>query len=123
MFSDFMGKSLLEWLAFGAYDDVTVDRLGKMGIKYARTVESTHDFKPQTDLLRFKPTCHHNDEKLFALADEFLALKAETPQIFYIWGHSYELEVDKNWDRIERFCQVISGKDDIFYGTNKAVLR
>ena len=27
-----------------------------------------------------------------------------------------------SWENIETLCQVISGKDDIFYGTNKQVL-
>jgi hypothetical protein len=49
-------------------------------------------------------------------------MKAETPQIFYIWGHSYEFDFAENWDEFEEFCKMMSGHDDIFYGTNKEVL-
>lgn len=108
--------------AYGTYNDAVVEQLRGLGIKYARTVEATHSFELQTDLLRFKATCHHNDAELFRLAEEFLALKPEKPAVFYVWGHSYEFDVDKTWDGIEKLCKMLSGKDDIFYGTNREVL-
>ena len=58
------------------------------------------------------------------LADEFLMLEASKPQLFYVWGHSYELDVnEKIWAQFERFCEKIAGKNDIFYGTNDQVFR
>lgn len=107
---------------YGTYNDEVVEVLKECGMKYARTVESTHDFKLQPDLLRFKATCHHNDSELFQLAEKFVELKPTSPQIFYIWGHSYEFDGDDNWEVIERFCELISERDDIFYGTNSEVL-
>ena len=93
------------------------------GIRYARTTRSTYSFEPQSDLLRFDPTVHHTEwDKVFELGERFLSLDADRPQIFYIWGHSYEFDIDDSWDRFERFCKMISGKDDIFYGTNSEVL-
>ena len=95
------------------------------GVRYARTITSTESFDPQADLLRFNPTCYHHGDwnKLFALADEFLALKTESPKIFYIWGHAYEFDIyPERWAIFEDFLKKISGKDDIFYGTNKEVL-
>ncbi len=41
-----------------------------------------------------------------------------SPWMFYLWGHSYEFEANKNWDRIEKFAEYIAGKDDIWYATN-----
>ena len=49
---------------------------------------------------------------------EFVNLKTDKPQLFYLWGHSYEFDVNDNWDLIEEFCKIISGKDDIYYCTN-----
>ncbi|BCN30514.1 polysaccharide deacetylase family protein [Anaeromicropila herbilytica] len=108
--------------AYGTYNDEVVDMLRRNGIQYARTVESTNNFELQSDLLRFKPTCHHNEKELFTLAERFLQMEPETPQIFYIWGHSYEFDVDNNWEIIEEFFKLISGRDDIYYGTNSEVL-
>ena len=59
---------------------------------------------------------------MFALGEKFLHLKADRPQLFYIWGHSYEFDVADTWDRFEQFCEMMSGQSDIFYGTNAEVL-
>ena len=106
------------------------DRVAKLirentGIKYARTITCTHDFEPQENLYRFNPTVYHHAEmdKMFELGEQFLSLKADRPQIFYIWGHSYEMDYAPDyWVRLEEFFALISGKEDIFYGTNKEVL-
>jgi peptidoglycan/xylan/chitin deacetylase (PgdA/CDA1 family) len=107
---------------FGTYNDEVIKIVKDCGIRYSRTVKTTEDFLPQKDLLAFKSTCHHNNPKLMKLAEEFVRSDAKEPQIFYIWGHSYEFEVDQNWEVIEEFCRFISGRDDIFYGTNEEVL-
>ncbi|MBQ8850234.1 MAG: polysaccharide deacetylase family protein [Clostridia bacterium] len=94
------------------------------GVKYCRTTVSTHSFDVQTDLYEFKPTVYHHGEfdKTFELAEKFLAAKPDTPQVFYIWGHAYELDIRNDWDRFEELCRLLSGKDDIFYGTNREVI-
>lgn len=93
------------------------------GCLYARTIESTGTFEMPTDVYRWNPTVYyiHTDE-MFALGEKFLALHPETPQLFYIWGHSYELDAWCFWERFEDFCKMMSGKDDIFYATNREVL-
>ena len=92
-------------------------------IKYARTTISTFNFDLQDNLYRFNPTVHHDDyDNLFRLGEEFIKLKPDTPKLFYIWGHSFEFDILNDWDRFEEFLKLISGKDDIYYGTNKEVL-
>ncbi len=96
------------------------------GIKYARTIKSTYSFEPQTDLYRFNPTVYHvmeqPREKLFELLERFCNAKSDYPCLFYIWGHSYEFDIDNSWDYFEEFCREISGESYIFYGTNREVL-
>ena len=54
---------------------------------------------------------------------EFIDLKPDEPKLFYVWGHAFEMDYDSlNWHRLEEFFKLISGRDDIFYGTNKEVL-
>ena len=93
-------------------------------IRYAKSFNSTYNFDLQENLLRFNPTVYHHVEmdKMFELGREFLALKPEKPQLFYIWGHSYEFDIRNEWNKIEEFCAMISGHNDIFYGTNREVL-
>ena len=94
------------------------------GIKYSRTITSNDCFDMQENLFRFNPTVYHLDfEKMMLLGENFLQLKTEIPKVFYIWGHSYEMDYDVNyWRKLEEFFKLISHKDDIFYGTNKEVL-
>ncbi|MBR0484297.1 MAG: polysaccharide deacetylase, partial [Oscillospiraceae bacterium] len=91
-------------------------------LQYGRTVNDNHSFHRQENLLMFQPTCHHDDDALFKLADKFLACDSDEIQIFCIWGHSYEFDGNHNWDRMEHFLDRIAGKSDIFYGTNAEVL-
>lgn len=96
----------------------------KTKILYARATDSTYNFELQTDLLNYKPTIHQCDrDKMFELAYEFLELKPDSPKLFYIWGHAYEFDKDYgiSWEQMEELCKLISGRDDIFYGTNSEV--
>ena len=96
----------------------------KTGVEYSRTITSTYSFNLPENMYRFNPTVHICEaDKLFQLAEQFLALTPSTPQVFYIWGHSYEFDVcdEMDWEILERFCQLISGKADIHYATNKEV--
>ena len=94
------------------------------GVKYARTIKSTGSFDLQDNLFRFDPTGFHTCfDALMKLGREFVEMQPEEPKIFYIWGHSYEMDYgDDYWLRLEEFFKLISGHDDIFYGTNKEVL-
>ena len=104
---------------YGAYDDKSVEILKNCGICYARTVNSTHDFRIPQDWLRLPATCHHNDPELMNLADRFINIKNSwSSMLFYLWGHSYEFEQFDNWDVIEKFAEKVSGKEDIWYATN-----
>ncbi|MBE6618311.1 MAG: polysaccharide deacetylase [Ruminococcaceae bacterium] len=109
---------------FGTYNDKIVDLMAtRTGVKYSRTTKATFNFDTQTDLLRFHPTCHHKTDRLFDLARNFIEMKPDKPQVFYIWGHSYEFDREEGqWERFEEFCKLISGHDDIFYGTNSETL-
>ncbi len=93
------------------------------GMKYARIDDSAPDFGVPTDLFLLKPTCrqYKQFDRLYALAEQFIAMKPDTPQIFYIWGHSFEFDVDNSWEQMERFCKFIGGHEDIFYGTNREI--
>ena len=106
------------------------DRVAKLikentGIKYSRITLPTKNFDGCEDLLRYRPTVsfHAHWNELFDLGREFIELKTDTPKIFYIWGHAYEFDIYlERWEQFEEFCKMMSGKDDIFYGTNKEVL-
>lgn len=108
---------------FGTTSDAVVDVLKTAGILYARTVAPSNslDF-PLNDWLRLKPTCHHNSAQLMPLAKRFVNEQPRRiPWLFYVWGHAYEFDNDKNWNVIEEFSEFISGKDDVWYATNQEI--
>ena len=107
---------------YGCHSQTVTECLKSAGIRYGRIVHPSHSFALQQNLLVFLPTCHHDDENLFSLAEAFLASESDERQIFYIWGHSYEFDGNHNWDRMERLLDKIAGKPDIFYGTNAEIL-
>ena len=97
----------------------------RTGVKYARTVVSTHSFELQpNNLFLFDPTVYHHREmdEMFRLGEEFLNLKTDEPKLFYIWGHAYEFDIHNDWKLFEEFLEMISGRDDVFYGTNTECL-
>ena len=103
----------------GSVDDKVIDALKACGIRYGRTVKSTHDFALFEDPYRWNPTCHHADTALFDLADKFTENhKTQYLYMFYLWGHSYEFERDDNWNIIEKFSKKTGNKSDIWYATN-----
>lgn len=89
-------------------------------IEFARTITSSDNFDIPDNLLRYNPTVYYIEkEKLFSLGEKFLNLKTDKPQVLYVWGHSYEMDAEYiSWQEFEEFCKMISGKEDIFYGTN-----
>ncbi|MGN0369293.1 MAG: polysaccharide deacetylase family protein [Butyrivibrio sp.] len=107
--------------AYGDYNSNVAQKLKSAGFLYGRTVEDSLSFDMQDNLLEFKPTCHHNNEKVFELLEEFVQNKDTKPQLFYLWGHSYEFDAENKWKHLERICEYISGRENIFYGTNRQV--
>ncbi len=102
----------------GSYNNQIKEMLPYMGIEYARTVHSTGNFAIPDNFMEWQPTCHHN-QNLLELAEEFIHLhKSQYLYMFYVWGHSYEFDLDQNWDKIEKFCRLTSDRDDIWYATN-----
>ena len=94
------------------------------GVKYSRTITTNDSFDLQDNLYRFNPTtCYVYFDKLMELGKKFVELQTDTPKIFYIWGHAFDMDCGADyWYRLEEFFKLISNKDDIFYGTNKEVL-
>lgn len=95
------------------------------GIRYARVWATNNEFGLQENLYRFKGTVdvYNEEKKLFELAEKFLNLQTNEPSIFYLWGHAFEFDYDPaSWDRFDELCAFISGRSDIFYGTNREVL-
>ncbi|MDR1400117.1 MAG: polysaccharide deacetylase family protein [Treponema sp.] len=104
---------------YGTFNQQVVDVAKACGLRYSRGVVSTHSFDLPPDLLVYQPTCHHKDPQVLQLVQTFLDMEQpDTHKVFYLWGHSYEFDVDDNWHIIEEFCKLVAGRHDIFYASN-----
>lgn len=108
--------------AFGSHNERIMNILRIVGIKYSRGVEDTKNFFPPQDFLDWCPTCHQADPKITEIGERFLNCPGyiELP-LMYVWGHSYEFGRSKDWSGIEKFCEMMSGKDFIWYATNMEI--
>ena len=108
---------------FGLFNDKVKDGLKKAGYKGARTVLSTHGFDLPKDTLEWNPTCHHNDERLSELLQQFVNSHSMKAQLFYLWGHAYEFDRDNNWNVIEEALEYINAnREGIWFASNGQIL-
>ncbi|ERI92262.1 polysaccharide deacetylase [Clostridiales bacterium oral taxon 876 str. F0540] len=103
---------------YGTYNETVLKVLEALGVEYSRTVNNHRGFSLPSNFLEWNPTAHHNDPNLMKLAEKFVESESLGMELFYLWGHSYEFDLDNNWNVIEEFCEYISNKDNIWYATN-----
>lgn len=103
---------------FGAWSEQIAAMLPTLGIEYARTTASHGIFDMPDEPLAWSPTCHHRD--MLVAGQRFLddRPRYSTMSLLYVWGHSYEFHNNENWDELERFCEMVGGRPDIWYTTN-----
>lgn len=91
------------------------------GIKYARTIRNTLDFKGYENIYLFNPTLSltKDTDKITNVTEAFFNDDSDAVKLLYIWGHSYEFDAENRWELLEDFCRNISGKDNVLYCTNK----
>jgi len=108
------------------YND-TRTYLRGLGIAYSRTLGGDNNsFRLPDDWHEWMPTAHHINPQIFEYIDKFLETRTDAdiysaaryPRLFYLWGHSFEFERNKDWDKLEKICEKLSGRDDIWYATN-----
>lgn len=102
----------------GSHSKTVREILPYLGYEYSRVAETTNGFGLPEDFFQWKATCHHN-HNLIELGQQFVELhKKQYLYLMYVWGHSYEFDTDQNWDLIERFCDLVGNREDIWYASN-----
>ena len=96
---------------FDYYSELIESCVKRCGFEYARISEERHSFVPQNDYYKWKATVFHTDSELLNLTQQFLATDEELA-LFQIVGHSYDLDIENLWDRIESiFFEIYSQKN------------
>ena len=108
------------------FNDNVLNALKKSGVRYARHV--CHLQKPQSfsfdkNSFMIQPTCWQLDPFSEDLLREFIkAPKGEEDAVFYMWGHSYELDYGTEfgcYEHLERLFDIVSKAKDIHFVTNR----
>lgn len=107
---------------FGLFDEELKEILKLAGYKGARTIRSTYSFALPKDPFELDPTIHFPEERLMELAKDFIEKPAFKAELFYVWGHAYEFDIDDSWDRMEEFLTYMEGHEDVWYATNSEIL-
>ena len=55
------------------------------------------------------------------LADQFLTMDSDRLSLFYLWGHSYELDGNDNWELMEEFCRKFGTAKDVWRASNMEI--
>ena len=97
---------------FDYYSERIENCVRQCGFSYARISQESRSFAPQTDYFNWKATVFHTDPELEQLSRQFIESDEELA-IFQIVGHSYDLDVEKLWDRIENVFRMIAAHKDI----------
>ena len=94
------------------------------GIQYARGLKRSLNFEFPENIYRFAPSASTDYlDQLDDLANRFIELKPDKPQMLYIMGHTYGLDYEiERWMKLESILEKLSYLDDVFYGTNREVL-
>ncbi|MBQ3183276.1 MAG: polysaccharide deacetylase family protein [Clostridia bacterium] len=92
--------------------------LDNTSIRFARGFQSTGDFNLPTNFMMWQPTCHLADANLFTYANRFLKTNTPQDQLFYVWGHGYELDQFNYYDEFEKLVKMMAEADDVVLVTN-----
>lgn len=96
--------------------------LPQCGVLYARDVDSTRAFLLPQDWYWWHPTCHYHESCVNELAEKFVSTPSDKvgqdPWLFYVWGHSYEMDQNNDWAHIEALLKKLGNRDDVWYATN-----
>jgi peptidoglycan/xylan/chitin deacetylase (PgdA/CDA1 family) len=101
----------------GTWNQTVINVLRALGIVYARTVEKRDHCFPPEESLAWPATAHQFDAGLSEKWKEWYDSQWFNG-VFFIWGHSYEFELQKDWAGLERIFKPLAGKKDVWYCTN-----
>ena len=97
---------------FDYYSERIENCVRQCGFSYARISQESRSFAPQADYYNWKATVFHTDPELEKLTQQFIETDQELA-VFQIVGHSYDLDVENMWERIENVFRMIAAHKEI----------
>jgi peptidoglycan/xylan/chitin deacetylase (PgdA/CDA1 family) len=136
-----IGKPIISFCYPGGdYNQTHIKQVKNAGYKIARTVKrfssdigdnhfaiptTLHAYQHWSDIVMIAKFANFNPKKFIKyylnwdlLAIDFFDHILLTGGVFHLWGHSWEIEKNHNWDRIENVLKHISRHPEVRYLTN-----
>jgi len=88
---------------FNAYNDSVLAAVRSAGYLWARGGQEGEAVYPPVDPLAFHPSCHFLDPEFWRKYGR----AKEREDVFFFWGHSYELNSESLWDDFEQRIETI----------------
>lgn len=90
---------------FGSYNQTVMDLVRDSGHVYARTCENVATVFPPADAMALATNCHFS-------APDFWDRFSAAGEVFYFWGHSYEITTEDEWAAFEAKIARLSAAPD-----------
>lgn len=107
---------------FHFYDEKVADCVRRCGFEYGRMSEETRSFSPWQDPFFWRCGFFHLAPKLDAYVDGFFRTDVELA-LCQIVGHSYDLDAENLWDKMEEVFRRVSQDPDILPMTHLEIVR
>lgn len=107
---------------FDYYSDLIEKCVQNCGFEYARISEESYSYTPGTDYYRWKAGVFHLSAQLEAYVEGFLRTDEELA-LCQIVGHTYDLDAEHMWDKMEVIFKKVAMCDDISPMTNIELVR
>lgn len=105
-------------------DEIMEIILRESGLRYARTVVSTHGFGLPQRFMEWNPSFWWFEDCRDQITDRFAAARPEQEDlILYIWGHAYELDFFDARESIDAYCRRLSEIEDAVFVTNRVLYK
>ena len=103
------------------YTDKTIELvLENTDIRFARGTTSTYNFELPEYFMKWMPTCSAIDPQCLSLAQKFIDAECTEDMLFYVWGHSYEFDLNNGagYETFEQLVKMMSEAEDVYLVTN-----
>ena len=103
------------------YTDTTIELvLENTDIRFARGTTSTYNFELPEYFMKWMPTCSAIDPQCLTLAQQFIDTECTEDMLFYVWGHSYEFDLNNGagYETFEQLVKMMSEAEDVYLVTN-----
>lgn len=107
---------------FDYYSDLIEGCVQNSGFEYARISEESYSYKPENDYYRWRAGIFHLSPELETFVEGFLQTKEELA-VCQIVGHTYDLDAEQIWDKMERIFQKVSQHPEVYFMTHIGLVR